>query len=302
MKKWLLLAGRILVTLIVVVVALIAARWMWVHYEVEPWTRDGRVRADVAEVAPDVAGFVTEVHVIDNQLVHRGQVLFVLDQPRYRVALAQAQATVLNDKAVLAEAQREVARNNALGDLVAQELREQSMARAQEAQAALNQAQAGVDAAKLNLDRTVVHASVNGVVSNLELRPGDYLAVGHQAFALIDTDTLHVDGYFEETKLPRIRVGDAASVKIMGEALVLHGHVVSIAAGIEDRERSPSGNLLANVNPTFSWVRLAQRVPVRIVLDAVPAYVRLIAGRTATVTILTPHVPRTASPWWDFNR
>jgi multidrug resistance efflux pump len=302
MKKWLLLAGRILVTLIVVVVALIAARWMWVHYEVEPWTRDGRVRADVAEVAPDVAGFVTEVNVIDNQLVHRGQVLFVLDQPRYRVALAQAQATVLNDRAVLAEAQREVARNNALGDLVAQELREQSMARAQEAQAALNQAQAGVDAAKLNLDRTVVRASVNGVVSNLELRPGDYLAVGHQAFALIDTDTLHVDGYFEETKLPRIRVGDAASVKIMGEALVLHGHVVSIAAGIEDRERSPSGNLLANVNPTFSWVRLAQRVPVRIVLDAVPAYVRLIAGRTATVTILTPHVPRTASPWWDFNR
>jgi multidrug resistance efflux pump len=302
MKKWLLLAGRILVTLIVVVLALIAARWMWVHYEVEPWTRDGRVRADVAQVAPDVAGFVTEVHVIDNQAVRRGQVLFVLDQPRYGVALAQAQATVLNDQAVLAEAQREVARNKALGDLVAQELREQSVARAQEAQAALNQAQAGVDAAKLNLERTVVRASVNGVVSNLELRPGDYLAVGHQAFALIDTDTLHVDGYFEETKLPRIRVGDAASVKIMGEALVLHGRVVSIAAGIEDRERSASGNLLANVNPTFSWVRLAQRIPVRIVLDSAPGYVRLIAGRTATVTILTPHVPRTPSPWWDFNR
>jgi len=229
-------------------------------------------------------------------------VLFVLDQPRYRVALAQAQATVLNDKAVLAEAQREVARNTALGDLVSAEIREQSMARAQEAQAALNQAQAGVDAARLNLDRTVVRASVNGVVSNLELRPGDYLAVGRQAFALVDTDTLHVDGYFEETKLPRIRVGDAASVKIMGEALVLHGHVASIAAGIEDRERSPSGNLLANVNPTFSWVRLAQRVPVRIVLDAVPAYVRLIAGRTATVTILTPHTPVARGPWWDFNR
>jgi multidrug resistance efflux pump len=286
MKRWLLLAGRILVTLIVVVLALIAARWMWVHYEVEPWTRDGRVRADVAEVAPDVAGFVTEVHVVDNQLVRRGQVLFVLDQPRYRVALAQAQATVLNDKAVLAEAQREVARNTALGDLVSAEIREQSMARAQEAQAALNQAQAGVDAARLNLDRTVVRASVNGVVSNLELRPGDYLAVGRQAFALVDTDTLHVDGYFEETKLPRIRVGDAASVKIMGEALVLHGHVASIAAGIEDRERSPSGNLLANVNPTFSWVRLAQRIPVRIALDTVPTGIRLIAGRTASVTAL----------------
>jgi multidrug resistance efflux pump len=179
-------------------------------------------------------------------------------------------------------------RNTALGDLVAQESREQSMARAEEAQAALAQAQAGLDAAKLNLDRTVVRAPINGVVSNLELRPGDYLAVGRQAFAMVDTDTLHVDGYFEETKLPRIRLGDAVSVKM--------------AAGIEDRERGPSGNLLANVNPTFSWVRLAQRVPVRIVLDSAPVNVRLIAGRTATVTVLTPHAPPVRSPWWDFNR
>jgi multidrug resistance efflux pump len=302
MRKWLLLSGRVLITLIVVLIALLAARWMWVHYEVEPWTRDGRVRADVVEIAPDVAGFVTQVNVIDNQAVRRGQVLFVLDQPRYRVALAQAEAAVQNDKAVLAEARREMVRNTALGDLVAQESREQSMARAEEAQAALAQAQAGLDAAKLNLDRTVVRAPINGVVSNLELRPGDYLAVGRQAFAMVDTDTLHVDGYFEETKLPRIRLGDAVSVKIMGETPLLHGHVVSMAAGIEDRERGPSGNLLANVNPTFSWVRLAQRVPVRIVLDSAPVNVRLIAGRTATVTVLTPHAPPVRSPWWDFNR
>jgi len=125
-------------------------------------------------------------------------------------------------------------------------------------------------------------------LANVQLQPGDYATAGHPVFALIDTDTLHIDGYFEETKLPRIRVGDPVVVQLMGGSQKLRGHVESISAGIEDRERGPSGNLLPNVNPTFSWVRLAQRVPVRVVLDRPPPDVRLIAGRTATVTVIQP--------------
>jgi multidrug resistance efflux pump len=121
----------------------------------------------------------------------------------------------------------------------------------------------------------------------LELRAGDYFTAGREALALVDADSLYVDGYFEETKLPRIQVGDRVSVQLMGESRILRGRVQSIAAAIGDRERTPTGDLVANINPTFTWVRLAQRVPVRIVLDSVPADVRLIAGRTATVVDLS---------------
>jgi multidrug resistance efflux pump len=145
------------------------------------------------------------------------------------------------------------------------------------------------DLARLNLERTTVRATVNGIVTNLELQPGDYASAGHQVLAVVDTDAIYVDGYFEETKLPLVQLGDRASVHIMGVKTTLHGSVETIAAGIEDRERSASSSDLANVNPTFSWVRLAQRVPVRIKLDHVPASVRLIAGRTATVAIEVPH-------------
>jgi multidrug resistance efflux pump len=305
MRRYALTALRILITLVVVVLAVLVARWMWVHYQVSPWTRDGRVRADVVEVAPDVAGLVTSVAVIDNQPVKTGQTLFTVDPSRYRLAVQQAQGVLASDKAVLAEARREAKRNRALGDLVAQEVREQSDARVQEAQAALDQAVSTLDTARLNLTRTVVVAPVNGVVTNLQLHPGDYMSVGRQALALVDHDSLHVDGYFEETKLPYIHVGDAVAVRVMGEPVLLHGHVESIAAAIQDRERALSPDLVANINPTFSWVRLAARVPVRVRLDAAPtpavADVRLIAGRTATVTVLTPHPVVAHGPWWSFG-
>ena len=141
------------------------------------------------------------------------------------------------------------------------------------------------DAAALNLKRTQVTASVNGVVTNLDLHVGDYVAAGKQAMALVDRDSLRVEGYFEETKLPLVCVGAPVTVRLMGEAADLHGRVESIAYGINDTTRSDSGNLLPTVQPTFSWVRLAQRIPVRVKLDKVPASVRLIAGRTATVTV-----------------
>jgi len=286
MLRHLLAFSRVLVTAIVVVGALIALRYLWDRYELDPWTRDGRVRADVVQVAPDVSGLVTDVLVHDNQQIKKGQALFVIDQPRFELALRQTEAALAGAQAQVDEAVLEDTRNRKLGNLVSTEITQQGGTRLAQAQAALAQAVVARDTAKLNMDRTTVLAAVNGSITNFDLRPGNYASAGRPLFALIDSDSIHVDGYFEETKLPRIHVGDRVSVLIMGEKQILYGHVQSIAGGIEDRERGPSANLLPNVSPTFNWVRLAQRVPVRVLLDNPPADVRLIAGRTATVSVL----------------
>jgi multidrug resistance efflux pump len=286
MKNFLLGFSRILVTAIVVIVALIALRYLWERYQVDPWTRDGRIRADTVQVAPDVSGLITDVLIHDNQIVHRGDPLFVIDRPRFELALRQAEALIAAQQAAVDEAALEDKRNHGLGNLVSTEILQQGGAKLAQAQAALQQAMVARDIAKLNLERTTVYAPVNGVLANVDLRPGDYASAGRPVFALVDSDSLHIEGYFEETKLPRIRIGDPVSVRVMGEPHLLNGHVESIAGGIEDRERGPSGNLLPNISPTFSWVRLAQRVPVRVKLENPPPEIRLIAGRTVTVTVL----------------
>jgi multidrug resistance efflux pump len=178
-----------------------------------------------------------------------------------------------------------VKRDLALGDLVTTETHEQNVAAVATARAALDEARTALDGARLNLARTQVKASVNGVVTNLDLHPGDYVAAGQQAMALLDTDSLRVEGYFEETKLPLIRIGAPATVRLMADSRPLYGRVESIAAGINDTTRSNSGNLLPSVDATFTWVRLAQRIPVRIKLTCIPKGIRLVSGRTATATI-----------------
>ena len=279
--------GRAALTVIAVVAALAVGRALWVYYMESPWTRDGRVRADVVQVAPDVSGFVTEVLVKDNQTVHRGDVLFRIDRARFALALQTAEASVAGHKATLDQANADLKRYNALTtDAVSQQRQEQVLATQLQAKAAFDQAVADRGIAQLNLDRSDVRASVNGTITNMDLRPGAYVAAGKGVMALVDTDTLHVEGYFEETKLARIHVGDKVQIRLMGEAVRLTGHVESIAAGIEDRDRGEGTSLLANVNPTFSWVRLAQRVPVRIALDPIPSNMALVAGRSATVEVM----------------
>ncbi len=290
-------ALRVSITLFAAAGAIFVLRWMWLHYELAPWTRDGRVRADIVKIAPDEPGWVVGVAVVDNQVVHKGDLLFRLDTARFEIALRQAEAAVARERAVLAEAQREARRNERLGSLVAAEAREQSEARQQEGRAELARGLADLAASQLDLQRAVIVAPVNGVITNLELRPGDYLAAGHEALAMVDSDSLHVDGYFEETKLPHIRIGDRVSVRLMGESKLVYGHVESIAPAIFDRERTPTGDLVADINPTFSWVRLAQRVPVRIRLDPGAVDVRLIAGRTATVADISFETGK--PPWWE---
>jgi multidrug resistance efflux pump len=286
LKTVLLTSGRFAVTAAFVVAAGFGAHALWTHYQVDPWTRDGRVRADVVQVAPDVSGLVTRVDAINDQTVKAGQPLFYVDRERYALALRQADANVAAAKATLAQARRELVRNRALGELVAAESTEQSAAKVEQGEAALAQADAARDVARLNLDRTVVHAPTDGFLSDLTLRTGDYVTAGKPVLALIDSRSFRVEGYFEETKLSGLKVGMPVSVRIMGSPGALKGHIQSIAAGIEDRDRVAGANLLPNVNPTFSWVRLAQRVPVRVALDQPPADLRMIAGRTATVAVL----------------
>ncbi len=277
--------GRLIVTLAVVVAAVFVGRGLWGHYMDEPWTRDARLRADVVGLAPDVSGLVSEVLVTDNQAVKKGDILFRVDRARFSIALAQSEAALEGSKAALDQAHRERERQERLGQAASLQQKEQAQTAEEQAEAAFRQATANRDLAALNLERSEIKATVNGTVSNLSLRPGDYVSAGTAKIALIDTDSLRVEGYFEETKLQRIHPGDKVSIHLMGQTKSLDGHVESIATGIEDRERTAGTGLLANINPTFSWVRLAQRVPVRISIDTVPDDVRLIAGLTATVEV-----------------
>ena len=286
MKKPLLTLGRVVLTLLVVTLATVLVWQMVLYYMFAPWTRDGHIRADVIQIAPDVSGLIQQVEVRDNQLIKRGDVLFTIDQDRFHLALRQAQATLAERKETLAQAQRETKRNRGLGNLVAAEQLEESQSRQARAQSALDEAQVAVDAAQLNLDRSVVRSPVNGYLNDRAPRAHEFVSVGRPVLSVVDSESYHVDGYFEETKLSGIQIGQSVDIRVMGDSTRLRGHVQSIAAGIEDRDRSSGANLLPNVNPAFSWVRLAQRIPVRIAFDDVPADFRLIAGRTATVSII----------------
>ena len=292
MKRIVSALARYGITLAVVALAALFGWQLWERQQQTPWTRDGRIRADVVRVSTDVGGLVTQVLVRDNQAVRPGQLLIVLDRPRLAATIARADAAIAEARAQLEQARKEARRDVALGDLVATEAREQSAARVRTSEAALTRVLADRNVAKVDIERTEIRATVAGIVTNLDIHPGDYLAAGTQAMALVDTASLRVEGYFEETKLRRVAIGDRARVRLMGEDGEIAGHVESIAAAIADDQRNDTGNLLPKVAPTFSWVRLAQRIPVRIQLDRVPAGVRLIAGRTATVEIL----PAIAAP------
>lgn len=243
------------------------------------------MRADVINIAPDVAGLVADVMVRDNQKVEAGDLLLRIDPEHYRVAVKQAEALVAARKAALDMRKVNADRRADMDDLVvSRESREDAGHLADSALAEYQEAVAALDAAKLNLSRTEVRAPVSGHITNLNVYKGDFAERGEASMALVDDRSFYVNGYFEETRLPRIGVGDRAELRLMsGQRLT--GHVDSIARGIYDRDNPESRELIADVNPTFNWVRLAQRVPVRIHLDEVPEGVLLAAGMTCTVVI-----------------
>ena len=277
---------RVGITLAVVVAAIFAGAWIWQHYMYSPWTRDARVRADVVTIAPDVSGWVLELKVRDNQQVKAGDLLMTIDRDRYQAAVEKAQAVVDIRKQQLSLREHEASRRAQLGSqAISAELRENAQINAEMARSEYREAQADLRIAQLNLARSEVRAPRDGQITNLRLAQGNYVTAGQAVMALVDTGSFYVQAYFEETKLPRIQVGAPVEVWLMGGEQEIRGEVDSISRGITDRNASPDAQLLANVEPTFNWVRLAQRIPVRIKLDALPENVQLSAGMTASVRV-----------------
>jgi RND family efflux transporter MFP subunit len=285
-----------LATLIVVAIAAALTWATWQTYMGTPWTRDGRVRVYVVTIAPQVAGIITQLPIADDQLVHKGDLLMEIDPTNFQIAVEVAEAVVAQAKATADNAKAESDRREKLGQWASAEEREAFLSKALAAQAAHQQAQANLQQAQVNLQRTRITSPVNGFVTNLEAQLGDYVTIGERRITLVNSDSFWVDGYFEETVLGSIHEGDPAVIKLLGYHDLLRGHVAGVARGITvtDATAGPSG--LAQVNPIFTWVRLAQRVPVRIALDEVPPSVRLVAGMTGTVQVNPPPGPTRPSP------
>jgi RND family efflux transporter MFP subunit len=279
-------ALKTLATLLILVLAVLAALVIWDSYVTAPWTRDGTVRVQVANIAPQVSGQITEVRVVDNQYVHQGDVLYVVDPFDFQVALDSDKAQLRQKAADVQVRQMQAERRQHLSNLATTPEEQQLYAgNAIQAQAAFDAAQQQVAQADINLKRTQVRSPVNGYVTNLLMRVGDYAHAGTNSISVIDAGSYWIDGYFEETKMAHVCVGDRAEAALMGYRDPIVGRVQTVTRGISVPNATPSTQGLPNVNPIYTWVRLAQRVPVRIRITDVPAGIPLVSGMTATVTI-----------------
>ena len=293
--------SRTAITVILVILAFIAIFRAWVYYTESPWTRDARFSADVVAIAPDVSGLITDVQVKDNQLVSKNQVLFVIDQPRYQKALAEAEADVSYYQALAEEKSREAGRRNKLGvSAMSREEIDQSNNVLQTVLHQLAKAQATRDLARLDLDRTVIRAPADGWVTNLNVYAGEFITRGSTAVALVKQHSFYVMAYLEETKLEGVRPGYRAEITPLGSNRVLKGTVDSMAAGVTNASSSVDSKGMATVDSNLEWVRLAQRVPVRIHLDDEPGNLWP-AGTTATV-VITGEKDRDASQMTFFQK
>jgi multidrug resistance efflux pump len=286
----------ILITLVTVGLAIPLSVLMWKEYMAAPWTRDGTVRVYVITMAPEVAGRIVSRPVADNQFVHKGDLLLSIDPTDYKIAVSLAEAGVRQAQINARIAAKEATRRQELIDLaaVAVEQQQRFAAQAVAADAQLQQALANLAQARVNLDRTQIRSPANGWITNLLANPGDYAHIGQSEISVVDADSYWLDGYFEETKFDKIHVGDAAKIKLMGYKQILHGRVSGIARAISVPNAQPNQQGVATVNPIFTWVRLAQRIPVHIHIDPVPEGVVLVAGMTATVQI--DPLPRASVP------
>lgn len=298
---------RPLLTLVILALAVVAIAQIWQHYMHDPWTRDGRIRADVVNLGTDVAGLVENLQAEDNDYVEAGEVLFTIDRQRYQLALDNARANLNRLQQQRDEARAANARRQKLKDYVSQENKDDARFSLATAQAEVEQAKVEVEQAQLDLKRATVRAPVDGYVTNLLLRPGQYVSAGEDALTLVDANSFYALGYFEETKLDDVHIGAPARVKLMSNDTPIWGHVDSYARGISDNSLSNQNSGLAAVNASFDWVRLSQRIPVRIEFDHLPDDVKLSAGLTATVYLNetredandTPGWQRTFTRWWE---
>lgn len=262
---------------------------MWQLYMLSPWTRDGSVRVEVTNIAPEVSGTVRNIFVKDNQYVQQGDKLFEIDPVRFQLAIDQAQASVDSARNTLTLRQADAKRRYGATGAVSVEEQQQYQINAAVAQAQLDSAVASLAVAKLNLTRSTLYAPSEGFTTNFLLRIGDYASTGSPVMSVVDKHTFWIDAYFEETKLQGIKVNAKARIKLMGYDQVLDGYVQSISRGIAVENAKQGTQGLQDVNPTYTWVRLAQRIPVRIAFDQVPKDILLASGLTASVEILPEH-------------
>jgi len=290
-------SARRISTLAIALVAIVISLLAWQHYVNAPWTRNGSVRVQVANVAPQISGRIVELRVADNQFVHKGDVLYVIEPFDFEVAVRVGRALVDQRAADLEVKQAENTRRQHLSDLATTPEEQQIFAgNAVQAKAAYEAATHQLAQAELNLKRTNVESPVDGYVTNFLLRVGDYAVTGTSNISVIDSKSFWVDGYFEETKMARVCVGDRAEAQLMGYTQPIVGHVKTITRGISVANAAAGTQGLPNVDPIYTWVRLAQRVPVRVAIDTVPLGVPLVAGMTATVTIRQPASDRGTWP------
>lgn len=273
-------------TLLIAALAIIACWLVWNYYMQSPWTRDGKIRAEQVDITPQVSGSILTLNVKDNQFVKAGEALFEIDPTPWKIAVMNAEAKLAKAQSDLSRASHEVERRRGLSQnfISAEDLDTVNIA-LKVAQANFDAAKAELEHARWQLAQTTVKAPVDGWVTNLTTRIGNYATVGHPIFALIDSHSFYVVGYFEETKLRHIREGDRADVVLYSDDRKLQGHVSSIGRAIHDQSLATDGTLVADIKPTIPWVRLAQRVPVRIELDSLPTDTMLVAGTTCTVSI-----------------
>tara|TARA_R110002167_G_scaffold30720_2_gene101367 strand:+ start:327 stop:1211 length:885 start_codon:yes stop_codon:yes gene_type:complete len=281
--------ARIGVTLLVVAAAVFAGTWIWDHYLYSPWTRDGRIRADVITIAPDVSGWVTRLSVKNNLAVNKGDPLFTIDDTRYQAKFAESNARLAQERTGWDLARHQYERHQRMADLqsVSEESLEAYRIRAEAAKASYQLAQAELDTARIDMERTKVLAPESGIVNNPTLRRGNYVSRGAPVLSLIKSDSFYVTGYFEETKLQLVRVGQKARITLLSGGEKLSGEVVSIARGIADSNTSSDNQMLPQVEQAFNWVRLAQRIPVDITLDTLPDDVNISAGMTVSIYLET---------------
>ncbi len=273
-------------TLIVLALALIAGWLIWNYYMQSPWTRDGKVRAEQIGITPQVSGTISKLMVKDNQFVKAGTTLFQIDDTPFRITVLNAQAQLAKAQSDLAKAANEASRRHHLsGNYISAEDMDSADLNVKAMQATVKAAQATLEQANWQLEQTTVRAPVDGWITNLSTRTGSYAISGNPVFALVDSHSFYVVGYFEETKLRHIKPGNSATVTLYSSHTRLTGKVESIGRAIYDQSVETDSGLVADIKPNVPWVRLAQRVPVRIALTDIPGDITLVSGTTCTVSI-----------------
>jgi multidrug resistance efflux pump len=279
-----------LITLVIIALAVWAGVSLYNNYILNPWTRDGQVRANVVGIAPRVSGPIIRIAIRDNQQVKKGDPLFEIDPSDFKAQVDVATGQVQNAEANLKQRQQDLDRQT---DLYKKHVSaEQDFQNAQDAfsaaQAQAVSAKANLELAQLNLSYTKVVAPVDGYVTNMNTSEGTYVTAGKQLLALVDTNSFWVAAYFKETQLPHIQVGQKAKIVIIGyENQPFQGVVRSIGWGIyvQDGSGSDATGLLPSVSQTIDWVRLPQRFPVRLqVVEQPPVPLRI--GQTVSVAML----------------